>query len=99
MTHINEELDHLLGICNCLPPHDWLHGPTEQKQAIVDLINKVAVEAEKDVLKRCYVDRGEIYVKFQGGFAEQYEYLRVMNARAAQLSNQNKGETNGQKDL
>lgn len=37
-----DDLDHLLGICDCLPPHDYLYNSKDQKQAISDY-----VEAEK----------------------------------------------------
>ena len=37
-------------------------------------------QARIDLLKKCYVDQGEIYVKFDTGFCEQYEYIKQLKA-------------------
>lgn len=49
---------------------------------IIELFEKHTAAAISDaeiaLLKSCYVDQGEIYVRFKGGFAEQYERIRQL---------------------
>ena len=39
-------------------------------------------DAEISVLKRSHVDQGEIYVKFDTGFCEQYEYIKQLESQS-----------------
>lgn len=38
-------------------------------------------QAERDILTRCYVDQGEIYIRLPNvGFIEQYEYIKGLHS-------------------
>lgn len=59
-----DDLDHLLGICNCLPPHDYLYDAKDQKAAINAYTTNKIIEARIDELKRADNDLGVVLDKY-----------------------------------
>jgi hypothetical protein len=53
----------------------------EAVAAIEVLIADAELRAEIKLLKKCYIDQDEIWVKFDGGFAEQYERIKQLQAQ------------------
>jgi hypothetical protein len=53
----------------------------EAQADIEALIAEAELRAEIKLLKKCYIDQDEIWVKFDGGFAEQYERIKQLQAQ------------------